>query len=279
MTTLQKNFVGEFTTVVRSPKSAPSFDGQKYTPKQYLFDAELNEWVSFYWIDAPFRSDCGGAQCMWLENNAEEENSEEFGIKLTSQNLGDGKAKAAAFAMYQRQEAAAKESCAPPVHGMCCFKYYNKGNRSVTTYWGYLSCVASSVGEIEASDDSTCEYESYLSEQSDKWEKYDEISDLLDGMGIYSRSILNDIAGEIGPHPDDCNYHDWCDDNGYEQYFGKQDLYENLRNIDISHVQNDWQSLGTPGYHRNMGGDLHASNMGYWDGNLVCIDFGYHCVQ
>jgi hypothetical protein len=112
-----------------------------------------------------------------------------------------------------------------------------------------------------------------------KWDKYDEISDLLDEMSVYSRSILNDIAGEIGPHPDDCNYYDWCDNNGYEQYFGKQNLYENLRNIDISHVQNDWQSIGTPGYHRAMGGDLHASNMGYWDGNLVCIDFGYHCIQ
>jgi hypothetical protein len=279
MTILQKNSTGEFNTIVRSPKSAPSFDRQKYKPKQYLFDADLNEWVSFYWVDVPFRGDNGGAQCMWLENNAEEDNEEEFGIKLTAQNIGDGKAKAAAFAMYQRQKAAAEAFCAPPVHGMCCFKYYNKENRSVTTYWGYLSCVAGSVGDIEECDDSMCEYNSYVTEQMHKWDKYDEISDLLDGMGIYSRSILNDIAGEIGSHPDDCNFHDWCDDNGYEQYNGKNNLYENLRNIDISHVQNDWHAIGILGCHRTMGGDLHASNMGYWNGELVCIDFGYHCVQ
>jgi hypothetical protein len=279
MTTLQKNFVGELTTVVRFPKSAPSFDGQQYVPYQYLFDKELNEWVSFYWIDAPFRSDSGGAQCMWLENNAEENNEEHFGIKLTCQNLGDGKAKAAAFAMYQRQGAAAKESCAPPVHGMCCFKYYNKGKGSVTTYWGYLSCVAEGVGYLSECDDSMEEYNNYISEQSDKWDKYDEVSDLLDEMGVYSKRILADIAGDIGPHPDDCNFHDWCDENGYEQYAGLFDLRENLRNIDISHVQNDWQPIGTPGCNRYMGGDLHASNMGYWHGDLVCIDFGYHCVE
>lgn len=279
MLTLKKNSVGEFATVVRSPKSAPSFDGQKYAPKQYLYDTELNEWVSFYWVDVPFRSDNGGAQCMWLDNNADEEAAEQFGIKLTSQNLGDGKAKAAAFAMYQRQREAAKESCAPPVHGMCCFKYYNKELRCVNTYWGYLSCVAGCVGEIEESSDSMNEYDSYVSEQVYKWDKYDEISDALDEMGIYSRNILNDIAGEIGPHPDDCNYHDWCDENGYDMYDGVGNLRETLRSIDISHVQNDWQSIGTSGCHRTMGGDLHNNNLGYWDGNLVCIDFGYHCVQ
>ena len=279
MLTLKKNSVGEFATVVRSPKSAPSFNGERYEAKQYLYDTELNEWVSFYWVDVPFRSDGGGVQCMWLDNNADADDKEQFGIKLTSQNLGDGKAKAAAFAMYQRQKEAAKEYCAPPVHGMCCFKYYNKTNRCITTYWGYLSCVASDVGCIEECPYSMDRFNDYVTEQMHKWDKYDEISDILDDMGIYSRNILNDIAGDIGLHPDDCNFFDWCDSNGHEQYTGLHNLKETLNNINISHVQNDWQSLGTPGYNRSMGGDLHPANMGYWNGELVCIDFGYHCVQ
>lgn len=279
MLTLNKNSVGEFTTVVRSPKSAPSFNGERYEAKQYLYDTELNEWVSFYWVDVPFRSDGGGVQCMWLDNNADADDKEHFGIKLTSQNLGDGKAKAAAFAMYQRQKEAAKESCAPPVHGMCCFKYYNKTNHCITTYWGYLSCVASDVGCIEECPYSMDRFNDYVTEQMHKWDKYDEISDILDDMGIYSRNILNDIASDIGLHPDDCNFFEWCEHNGHEQYTGLLDLKEKLNNIDIRHVQNDWQSLGTPGYNRSMGGDLHPANMGYWNGELVCIDFGYHCVQ
>jgi hypothetical protein len=278
MTTLQKNNVGNFATVVRSPKSAPSFDNQKYKPNQYLFDTELNVWVSFYWIDAPFRSDSSGKQSVWLDNNAEEDNANEFGIKLTAQNLGEGKAKAAAFAMYQRQEAAAKESCAPPVHGMCCFKYYNKERRSVTTYWGYLSCVACDVDSVEESYDSKCTFNDYLSEQVDKWEKYDEISDALDAMGIYSRNILKDIASEIGLHPDDINFHEWCDENGYEQYEGVGNLRRSLENINIDHVQSDWSLIGVTTRHRSMGGDLHQANIGYWNGDLVCIDFGHHCI-
>ena len=27
-----------------------------------------------------------------------------------------------------------------------------------------------------------------------------------------------------------------------------------------------------------MGDDLHMNNVGLWKGNLVAIDFGYHCV-
>ena len=68
--------VGELKSVVRPVTGkAPSFEGEQFKAKSYVFDAELNEWVSFYWILAHSanRDSCGN-QCDWYDNNAEVEN-------------------------------------------------------------------------------------------------------------------------------------------------------------------------------------------------------------
>ena len=280
MTLLDRNDCGKFATVVRVPKSAPSFDGQEHTPVQYLYDEELQEWVSFYWMDKKIRVSGGGAQSDWLENNADANDATEFGLKITTECLGNGTAKSAAFAMYQRQKAAAEIGCAPPVHGMCCVKAYDKKNKRLTTYWGYLSCVAYDVGCVSEDSDALSEYEAYVSEQADKWEKYDEIDSLLDDMGIYANRIRCDIQAEIGEHPDNLDYETWCEDNGYSPFEGVSNLRRNLRGIDLTDFQSDWDKIGVvfESDERQMGGDLHRNNIGYWNDDVVCIDFGHHCI-
>lgn len=281
-TTLQRNDVGKFASVVRTPKSAPSFEGQEFVPDQYLFDEELGEWVSFYWIDIKFSPSDGGAQSLWLANNAEIENENEFGIKITRQNMNrsGGTAKSAAFAMYQRQKIAAENGYAPPVHGMCCFRHLDKKHNTLTTYWGYLSSVAQCVDCLEYCEDAYADFDSYCEEQREKHEKAGEIEAMLEDMGCYARTIMNEIYGEIGPSADDLDFIEWCEQNERQPYAGIENLKDGLSNIDISDLQSDWNVIGSAiGSHRYMGGDLHTRNVGYWNGDLVCIDFGHHCVE
>ena len=279
MPTITKNNTGIFRSIVKvATKPTPSFPKQKYVPDQYLWDDELKEWVSFYWLSRNWDSDASGAQCFWLDNNAQVNNSDEFGIKITSQNLGESKAKSAAFAMYQRQRLAAEEGLAPPVHGMCCFRYYNKVFNEVRTYWGYLSCRADTES-IEMDNDVRNEFDEYYREQQYKWQKLDEVESLLYDMGVGS-AVLNNIKEDIGEHPDSLDFHDWCLDNEREEYYGFDDLKESLQNLSICGLQNDYRPIGeTYACCRGMDGDLHSRNIAMWNGDLVSIDFGYHCVE
>jgi hypothetical protein len=285
MTLLVKNNVGDLCSVVKpSSNPAPSFDGQQYAPIQYLYDTELNEWVSFYWVDHHLHSDDGGAQCIWLINNAEIDNEDHFGIKLTSINLSGNKAKVAAYAMYQRQKLAASKELAPPVHGMCCFKAYNKNTQELHTYWGYLSSVADTdaVSDYYVCADDCDEYLDYLGNQEEKHSKAEEIRDSLEDLGIYGRDvdrIMDSIYCEIGLHPDDICFSDWCEENGYEVLDGLSNLRDSLSDLSIAGLQQDFNPIGTPFNRGWMGNDLHKRNLALWRGELVAIDFGYHCVQ
>lgn len=280
--TLTKNNAGAFVSIVKvAPNAAPSFDGQQYAPLQYLWDDELKEWVSFYWLDRHLRSDDGGAQCIWIDNDAEVENPNEFGIKLTSMRVGpDSNAKSCAYAMYQRNKAAAENGLAPPVHGMCCFKAYDKSSKELHTYWGYLVSRADTFAiQDSVTDPDQCdEYDDYICEQQEKHDKASDVKTILEDLGIYTGRIMDDIYDEIGPHPDDINFFDWCEENGVD-YIDSSDLNRSLRGISLVGMQSDWAPVGTPMVRGRMGGDLHQRNLALWNGEIVCIDFGYHCVE
>jgi hypothetical protein len=286
MTTLVKNNVGNLCSIVKpSSNPAPSFDGQEYVPIQYLYDTELNEWVSFYWTNYRIFGSSSGAQCLWLDNNAEVDNEEQFGIKLTSINLSGNKAKVAAYAMYQRQKKAAEEDLAPPVYGMCCFKTYDKDRQELNTYWGYLSCVGDTESVLETfMDADDCEeYQEYLYQQQDKHEQAASIKESLENLDIYGRAldrIMDSIYEEIGLHPDDICFSDWCDQNGYSNMIdGFCELRDCLESLSIAGLQRDWNPIGNVFDCSHMGGDLHKRNLALWQGELVAIDFGHHCVQ
>lgn len=282
MTALAKNNAGNIVSSVRvAPHAAPSFEGQKHTPSQYIYDEELNEWVSFYWVDRAFRSDDHGAQCIWLDNNAESNLDNEFGIKLTNYNTNKkANAKVAAYAMYQRQKIAADRGLAPPVHGMCCFKYFNKHANELVTYWGYLTGVASYVGDLEENQDALDDFNAYYREQEERHEKLDKIEEILSSLDIYRiERHIEPIRENLGPHPDDLDFHQWCDEQDFSPYAGVDDLRRELECLSLAGCQSDWNELGIKfDYNQRMGGDLHPRNIGYWNGDLVCIDFGYHCT-
>lgn len=284
ITTISRNNVGNLVSVVKpSNRTAPSFEGQKYKPTAYLFDEELNEWVSFYWMTAEeYFTSGGGTQCTWMKNNAHVNNENHFGIKLTAQNHGTGNAKAASLAMYQRQKLAAENDLAPPVHGLCCVKVYSKAENKVVTFWGYLSCRA----ELECIDDnpdSLAEFEEYLEECREKWERYEEIENMLEDISWLSSYAQNRALGyikeDIGDHPDDLDFRGWCYDNDKDA-LDIGDLREELTNLDAQGLQHDFFPLGSKyPSHSYMGGDLHDNNIGLWKGTPVCIDFGYHCLS
>jgi hypothetical protein len=285
-TTIKRNNVGNLTTVVRPlDKSAPSFEGQKYKPTAYLFDEELNEWVSFYWMTAEeYYSNAGGTQCTWIHNNAQVNNESHFGIKLTAQNHGTGNAKSAALAMYQRQKLAAEHDLATPVHGLCCMKVFSKAENNVVTFWGYLSCRAQ-MDCIGENPEALAAFEEYVDEFHEKWKKIEEIEDMLDNTewisGRTQNRVLDFIKEDMGcyEHPDDLSFYDWCNDNDYNP-LDIGDLKDELFDLDASGLQHDFFPIGSK-YPRGsyMGSDLHEGNVGMWGSNVVCIDFGYHCLN
>jgi hypothetical protein len=282
--TITRNNVGNIVSVVKPIKhTAPSFEEQMYKPTAYIFDKELNEWVSFYWMTKnEYNTSGGGTQCSWIKNNAHVNNANHFGIKLTAQNLGTGNAKTAALAMYQRQKLAAEHGLAPPVHGLCCVKVWNKADNKVFTLWGYLSCRAE-MGVIGENPDALAEFEFHLDECREKWDRFDEISEMLDDTEWLSlstqREALANISNDLGTHPDDLSFFDWCHENDYDP-LDIGDLKDELLSLDASGLQHDFFTIGSKYPDRSyMGGDLHEGNVGLWQGNPVCIDFGYHCLN
>jgi len=283
--TITRNNVGNLVSVVKpSNRTAPSFEGQKYKPTSYLFDEELNEWVSFYWLPYDeYHTNAGGTQCTWMNNNAKVNNKDHFGIKLTAQNHGSGNAKTAALAMYQRQKLAAEHGLAPPVHGLCCMKGYNKEDRKIITFWGYLSCRAE-LDCIGENPEALAAFEEYVDECREKWDKIEEIESMLDDVswisGRTQSRVLAFIKDDMGCyHPDDVSFYDWCNDNDYNP-LAIGDLRDELGNLDAAGLQHDFFPIGSKYPHGSyMGSDLHEANVGMWNGRVVCIDFGYHCLN
>lgn len=284
--TITRNNVGNLVSVVKpNTRTAPSFEGQKYKPTACVFDEELNEWVSFYWLPSEeYYTNAGGTQCTWMNNNAQVNNENHFGIKLTAQNHGTGNAKTAALAMYQRQKLAAEHGLAPPVHGLCCVKGYNKAERKIITFWGYLSCRAE-MDCIGENPESLAAFEEYLDECREKWDKIEEIEAMLDDVswisGRTQSRVLDFIKEDMGcyDHPDDISFYDWCSDNDYEP-LDIGDLKDELGDLDASGLQHDFFPIGSKYPNGSyMGSDLHEANVGLWGGNVVCLDFGYHCLN
>lgn len=284
--TITRNNVGNLVSVVKpNNRTAPSFEGQKYKPTSYLFDEELNEWVSFYWLPYDeYHTNAGGTQCTWMNNNAKVNNKDHFGIKLTAQNHGTGNAKTAALAMYQRQKLAAENGLAPPVHGLCCMKGYNKEDRKIITFWGYLSCRAE-LDCIGENPEALAAFEEYVDECREKWDKIEEIESMLDDISWISGRTQNRVLSFIKEdvscygHPDDISFYDWCNDNDYNP-LAIGDLRDELNALDAAGLQHDFFPIGNKYPHGSyMGSDLHEANVGMWNGRVVCIDFGYHCLN
>jgi hypothetical protein len=286
-TMIRKNVGSLVTSTVKSVRTAPSFTGETYSARSCVWDAEMNEWVSFYWFDEYLPFDESGAQCIWIGNNAAADDEEEFGIKLTERNLRDGgTAKSAAYAMYQRQKLAAEHGYAPPVHGMCCVKWFNKQNNVLTTWWGYLSCVAETAvtTEIPYDPDTYSDYQEYVDLWDSRRTTLGKVEDLLNDIDVPPRTVralIGDVENAFDGLCPDYGYEEWCEEESRttDMYEGQFTLWEGLNNLSIQGLQNDYSDIGT-NFEDDavMGDDLHMNNVGLWKGNLVAIDFGYHCV-
>lgn len=276
---------GDICSIIKTnAKPIPSFDRQKYKPVSYVFDDEIKEWVSVYFHSGPnLPTTGGGAQCIWLRNNAQIDDVYEFGIKLTSMNLGASSAKIAAYAMYQRQQLAAKHGLAPCVHGMCCFKWYDVNDKSVQIYWGYLTSIADTDScDFPINENAEHRFNKYCKELQHIKDEIDSVASILDGIttGRQYTRIMENIYEELDyVDPDRLDFHDWCNDND-ENPYDFDGLREGLNDLSIQGLQHDYQPIGSV-YPDGamMGGDLHYNNVGLWQGDLVCIDFGYHCVE
>ena len=75
-TMIRKNVGSLVTSTVKSVRTAPSFTGETYSARSCVWDAEMNEWVSFYWFDEYLPFDESGAQCIWIGNNAAADDEE-----------------------------------------------------------------------------------------------------------------------------------------------------------------------------------------------------------
>jgi hypothetical protein len=90
--------------------------------------------------------------------------------------------------------------------------------------------------------------------------------------------IIANLRNDLGCHPDDISFYDWCQDNDYESLdIGV--LKDKLSQLDCEGLQHDYFSFGMK-YPCNsfMGDDIHESNVALWKDKPVCIDFGYHCL-
>jgi spore germination protein YaaH len=147
-----------------------------------------------------------GTQTCFHPNNAQVNNSSNFGLKFFTSKLE-------AQGAYFRQKLANKFGFAPPVGRM--FRVIKKKGTTGSVYWGYQTALAT------IHNTST---------------------------GIYNlRSKLNVLR------------------------LKKRHL------SDIVACSNNAGAIDTSKW--RLGADLHSDNVGMYQGHLVCIDFGYHCVM
>ena len=220
------------------------------------------------------RSDDEGAQTLFFRNNAEVNNSRQYGIKLF-------KTLPEAFAAYQRQRIAARGRVAPPVGSMVMFRI------GLRNWWGYQTCIA----------DTKCPALTFIlswvsaRNSYDMWSKFAVGNTTLNAEN--AKRWWNSYAGRDFRK----TYHDTMD------YFENSKLGDRLAILSkyIPGTQYDnlrsfvYPSDANPGMRKSkrllLGGvwtkedrplfcsDLHGGNVGVWKGRAVCIDFGYHCVD
>lgn len=242
-----------------------TFDGSLYLYDEVFFDEELNQEVAFY-ENLPYniRTQCSAGSCaLFIWNNAEPNNDHQYGIKIFDYGTEE-KCKEEAYNSFLRQKAAARESLAPPAHFM--IKVYRNGRMC----WGYTTSVAEDttyvlLPEVEADD----MYQEYVA--SFNLDKEYAISNLSNVLKCYN---LTDIQNDANDLMDKLQ-------ESYPMSFEAWLCYNEYNIVDVYPLKCKLEmvELVINGDVVYLGGDLHGGNIGYYKGNLVCVDFSHHSQE
>lgn len=219
-----------------------------------------------------------GCQSDFFPNGAEVNNPNQYAIKMFNTSIE-------AYAAWQRQKIAADEGLAPPVGKMVLWIVRPRTNKARTrNRWGYESCNADCsvharlCAEILGSPVIQGMYLNYIrfyglrsmskssvkkfwksidadvNEESNWMDSFNAIDAVRDPMSLKYRIMELDIGNT--------QYDDLSETDTSE------DAWKNPR----LRLGETWNEDDNP----YMMNDLHRGNLGLWNGNPVCIDFGYH---
>lgn len=220
-----------------------------------------------------------GCQSSFFRNGAKVNTLDEFGIKIFNTSVE-------AFAAYQRQKIAAKAKLAPPVGVMV--RWIIRSKKGTVNRWGYETGIADissksvRLAMLRANPLADEDYRNFM-------------RGFAPSSTLYTPHSVNVYWEMVDEHFIELGYslHSVNDDLGHTQ----GSLCERLSKLNIVGTQYDdisgvdsygneaWENkrlrLGEKINTRDdmyMGGDLHEGNVGLWNGNVVAIDFGYHCA-
>lgn len=239
-----------------------------------------------------------GCQTNFFRNNAEVNNSKQFGLKMFNTSVE-------AFAAYQRQKIAADAGLAPPVGMMIRWIIHRGGlyrDRKINR-WGYETALADCspharhVAQILSSPAITDSFLAYLKEngitdRNDPFTKknvrgfFNLWENEHDGFCSDFDSIPANAIGDL------------VDVDPYSplEFISENNIRTRLMNLDINGTQyddisdydgdnrpwGDYLRLGmcyNEDHNARMGNDLHRGNMGLWKNSPVVVDFGYHIAS
>jgi hypothetical protein len=238
-----------------------SFENALFSPVSSYYDETLGEEVADYGeLVLTFTQFTEGTVALFIYNNAEPHNDLEYGIKVFDYGT-EKDCKEEAYNSFIRQKAAAKEGLAPPAHfmvrvtkkGRVCYGY----TTSVADYTQYVL-----LPEVEASG----MYDDYvICFEIDKKEAINNTTRITQ---IDSFNSLHEVADNLLAELEEINPMDfdaWACYNEYDIV----DTYQLQSKLEAVQVSIDGREV-------YLGGDLHSGNIGYYKGDLVCVDFSHH---
>jgi hypothetical protein len=261
-----------------------TFDGMQWVPYGTYFDTELQCQVDLFHPtdDMLRRITDSGSQWLFFMNNANRNNDNQYAIKILKYPYRSSQdtSREEAFSTFQRQQLASLAGLAPPCQRMVKIMGKDKENRP-KVYWGYTTSVASNIGEYGSAECYEDEFQDWYHEKRQAWDAIESLRSAYDNLISYC-SDVEDMTDEAEQTVEE-NYpshiesvEEYCEWRGYDLC---GDLKESLENVDISGTQVYHEALGVVYTTGHLGSDLHSANIGTYQGNTVCIDFGYHSIS
>ena len=259
-----------------------TFDGMQWVPYGTYYDTELKMQVDLYHPtdDMLKRISDSGSQWAFFSNNANTEDDDQFAIKVLRHPYYGGVDKSEAFSTFQRQALAYDSGVAPPVHRMIKVMGKDKENKP-KVFWGYTTSVADSIGEYGSADGYQDEFDDWYHEKTQAWSAFEDLRNAYDNLTSHCSDVTDRSEGveaeleEMYPAHIE-SVEEYCEWRGIDLC---GDLQSSLENLDIAGTQVYHEPLGIVYTSGCLGSDLHSGNIGIYQGNVVCIDFGYHSIS
>lgn len=241
--------------------------------------------IKIYTFDTSPISNESGCQTNFYTNNASVNNSNEFGIKMFNTSVE-------AFAAYQRQKIASDAGLAPPVGAMVRWIIRKNFRGKTVNRWGYETCIADcsdharTCATILGSPIISRVYFEFMRQMGyRKFLGKESVTNFYaDWESVYNNQLKDAIVFADLTDTDPFSPFSYLADKHSMKHrlaslsiVGTQ--YDDLAEVDMGSGWNDRLRLGqtwTSDDGASMNSDLHRGNIGLWNGEPVCIDFGYH---